>query len=110
MTRPEHNIGAFVGRVKSKIRLFIFTDPSLLKAISKITSYYTLSRPNFRDGLLRGDIEDLEEGDSIFHNSPHDYYQNRPEVSDEIDVDYDEEEKENMLELFYSLSLRACLT
>ena len=42
---------------------------------------------------MRGNIEDLEEGESIFHNSPHDYYENRPEFSDEVDVDYDEEEK-----------------
>ena len=61
---------------------------------SVAVKYLSTVHPNFRDGLLRGDIEDLEEGDSIFHNSPHDYYQNRPDNSDEIDVDYDEEENE----------------
>ena len=58
--------------------------------------YLSTVHPNFRDGLLKGNIEDLDENESIFHNSPHDYYENRPDKSDEKDVTYDEEEvKEN---------------
>ena len=55
--------------------------------------YLSNIHPNFRDGLLKGNVEELEETESIFHNSPHDYYENRPEESNEIDVIYDEEEK-----------------
>ena len=56
--------------------------------------YLSTVHPNFRDGLLKGNIEDLDDNESIFHNSPHDYYQNRPDKSDEEDVAYDEEEEE----------------
>ena len=61
---------------------------------SVAVKYLSTVHPNFRDGLLRGRIEDLEENESIFHNSPHDYYENRPDESDEVDVDYNEEEQE----------------
>ena len=30
--------------------------------------------------------KDLEETEKIFHNSPHDYYENRPDKSEEEDV------------------------
>ena len=59
--------------------------------------------PNFRDGLLKGNIENLSEGESIFHNSPHSYYESRPERSDESDVVYDSEELEN--NYWHNLSL-----
>ena len=61
---------------------------------SVAVKYLSTVHPNFRDGLLRGNIEDLEENENIFHNSPHDYYENRPDESDELDVEYDEEEQE----------------
>ena len=32
--------------------------------------YLSTIHPNFRDGLLKSNIEELEENDSIFHNSP----------------------------------------
>ena len=54
--------------------------------------YLSTVHPNFRDGLLKGNIDDLDENENIFHNSPHDYFENRPDKSDEEDVDYDEEE------------------
>ena len=41
---------------------------------------------------MKGNIESLKDGESIFHNSPHEYYEQRPDVSDEADVDYDPEE------------------
>ena len=34
--------------------------------------------PHFRDGLLKGNVETLSEDESIFHNSPHQYYESRP--------------------------------
>ena len=55
--------------------------------------YLSTVHPNFRDGLLKGNLEDLEENEKIFHNSSQDYYENRPDKSDEEDVDYDEEEQ-----------------
>ena len=56
--------------------------------------YLSTVHPHFRDGLLKGYLEDLDEDESIFHNSAYDYYENRPEQSDEPDVDYDKEERE----------------
>ena len=49
--------------------------------------------PHFRDGLLKGNVESLSENDSIFHNSPHRYFEIRPFKSDEEYVTYDEIEK-----------------
>ena len=49
--------------------------------------------PDFRDGLLRGNLEEIETNESIFHYSPHDYYESRPVSSDDSCVNYIEEEK-----------------
>ena len=43
---------------------------------SVMVKYLSTRHPHFRDGLLKGGLEDLEEEDSIFHMSPHDYYSN----------------------------------
>ena len=40
--------------------------------------YISTCHPNFRDGLLKGNIEKIEDDESIFHNSVHTYYENRP--------------------------------
>ena len=56
--------------------------------------YLSTVHPHFRDGLIKGNVEDLEEEESIFHNSPHDYYECRPEESNEAGVEYDNEEQE----------------
>ena len=40
--------------------------------------YLSTIHPHFRDGLLKGKLEDIEENESIFHNSPHQYFENRP--------------------------------
>ena len=39
--------------------------------------HLTTMHPHFRDGLLKGNIEDLDEDEPIFHMSPHQYYENR---------------------------------
>ena len=52
--------------------------------------YLSTVHPHFRDGLLKGNLEDLDEEESIFHNSAHDYFENRPEKSNEPNVQYDE--------------------
>ena len=58
---------------------------------SVIVKYLSTVHPNFRDGLLKGNIDNLDENESIF--SPHQYYENRPEESfDQDKIYYDEEE------------------
>ena len=55
--------------------------------------YLSTLHPHFRDGLLRGNIEELSENEPIFHKSAHQYYENRPEKSINPEkIDYDEEE------------------
>ena len=44
---------------------------------SVVVKYLSTIHPHFRDGLLRSDLENLKDGESIFHNSPHKYYENR---------------------------------
>ena len=71
---------------------------SMTKSSVKI-KYLSTVHPNFRDGLLKGNIEDLDESESIFHNSPHTYYESRPDVTDltyqdeyhpvELDLDWE---------------------
>ena len=51
--------------------------------------YLSTMHPHFRDGLLKGNIENLPESESIFHNSPHTYFENRPFESSEPFVIYD---------------------
>ena len=53
-----------------------------------VVVFISTKHPERREGLLRSDLEDLDEDDKIFHKSIHDYYQIRP-----IDDD-DDEEKE----------------
>jgi hypothetical protein len=44
---------------------------------SVVVKFLSTVHPHFRDGLLKSDIENLEDGESIFHNSPHKYYESR---------------------------------
>ena len=46
----------------------------------------------FRDGLLKGKIDELLDNESVFHNIPHEYYERRPDQSNDPDVNYDKEE------------------
>ena len=59
---------------------------------SVVVKYLSTIHPNHRDGLLKGNIEGLEANESIFHNSPHEYYENRPEKSDQPGVNYNPEQ------------------
>ena len=56
---------------------------------SEVVKFISTNHPHDREGLLRSDLDELEEGQSIFHNSLHDYYQDRPLNSDEDDEDWD---------------------
>ena len=60
---------------------------------SVIVKYLSTIHPHFRDGLLKGNMESLDDQESIFHNSPHQYYENRPDESTDQDkIEYDKEE------------------
>ena len=55
--------------------------------------YISTCHPNFRDGLLKGNIENIEDNESIFHNSVHTYYENRPYILvKDPNKDYHEDE------------------
>ena len=56
---------------------------------SIIVKYLSTIHPNFRDGLLRGDLDNLEEDESIFHLSLHQYYESR-DMKCRPDVDYED--------------------
>jgi hypothetical protein len=44
---------------------------------SIVVKHLTTVHPHYRDGLLKGNLEKLSENESIFHMSPHQYYENR---------------------------------
>ena len=75
---------------------------SMTKCSCKV-KYLSTIHPHFRDGLLKGNLQSLQEGESIFHTSPQQYYENRPEDSNESDVIYHEEEL--LCDYWESLSL-----
>ena len=54
--------------------------------------YLSTVHPHFRDGLLRSDIDSLEENESVFHDSPHQYYESRT-MECIAGVRYEEDEK-----------------
>ena len=60
---------------------------------SVVVKYLSTIHPNHRDGLLKGNIDQLDANETIFHNSPHEYYENRPEESDQPGVHYGPEQK-----------------
>ena len=46
---------------------------------STVVKYVTTCHPNFRDGLLKSNLEDIDDAkESLFHDSPSTYYENRP--------------------------------
>ena len=46
--------------------------------------YISTNHPHHRDGLLKGNIEELNDDEPIFHSSAHQYYESRPLASDQI--------------------------
>ena len=70
---------------------------------SVVVKFLSTIHPHFRDGLLKSDIESLEDGDSIFHNSPHKYYESRElECIDGITYEDDECEPDYWIKLTLS--------
>ena len=50
---------------------------------SDVVRYISTEHPDRREGLLRPNLDSLEEGESIFHKSLHDYYCLRPDEDEE---------------------------
>ena len=90
------------GEVSVQEAIYQLLGLSMTKCSCKV-KYLSTIHPHFRDGLLKGNLQDLQDGDTIFHTSPHQYYENRPEDSNEINVIYDEEEL--MTDYWENLSL-----
>ena len=61
-------------------------DP-MCKSSVKV-KHISTAHPNFREGLLKGNLEALKEGEKIFHCSQHEYYENRPLETDDADEDF----------------------
>ena len=58
--------------------------------------YLSTSHPHHRDGLLKGNIAELEENESVFHLSHQQYYEARPLYSINVeDIIYSQEELQN---------------
>ena len=62
-----------------------------LTMFSTVVKFINANHPERREGLLKSkaEIETLEEGDSVFHNSIHTYYAARPLNSEDDDTDWD---------------------
>ena len=58
---------------------------------SCIVKFINTCHPDRREGLLKANLEHLTDNESIFHNSLHDYYQDRPFTGydEEDDADFD---------------------
>ena len=54
--------------------------------------YLSTIHPHFRDGLIKGNIQNLDKEESIFHMSPHQYYEKRP-TNCTPGINYKEDEK-----------------
>ena len=64
----------------------------MTKSSTKV-KYLSTVHPHFRDGLLKGNLEDLKENESIFHRSAHQYYESRPEESlNQEKIHYEDDE------------------
>ena len=56
---------------------------------SDVVRFINTNHPDHREGLLKANLDDLEKGESVFHNSLHDYYQDRPINSDDDETDWE---------------------
>ena len=58
---------------------------------SQIVKFISTNHPNQREGLLKPNLEELGDDETVFQNSLHDYYQDRPRNSDDTgdEIDWD---------------------
>ena len=61
-----------------------------MSKFSTKVKFLSTNHPNFRDGLLKGNLDDLPEDEPIFHFSAHQYYENRPLDNPEDTVYWEE--------------------
>ena len=61
-----------------------------MSKFSTKVKFLSTNHPNFRDGLLKGNLDELRENESIFHMSAHQYYENRPLNNPEDMIDWEE--------------------
>ena len=59
-----------------------------MTSFSTVVKFINTNHPDRREGLLKGNLEHLNNDESIFHSSLHDYYQDRPFTIDEGDTDW----------------------
>ena len=60
-----------------------------MSRFSEVVKFINSNHPESRDGLRKQDLANLPAGESIFHNSIHDYYTNRPKNSPNSDTDWE---------------------
>ena len=68
---------------------------AMTKSSEKVKTIST-AHPHFREGLLKTNLESLENGEKIFHTSKHEYYENRPLDTDEDQSDFEENFWDNL--------------
>ena len=63
-----------------------------LTKFSSVVKFINSHHPEHREGLLRSqaELENLSEGESVFHNSIHTYYEARPFNSEGDETDWDD--------------------
>eukprot|EP00092_Neocalanus_flemingeri_P022722 GFUD01024642.1.p1 GENE.GFUD01024642.1~~GFUD01024642.1.p1 ORF type:complete len:2733 (+),score=580.47 GFUD01024642.1:994-8199(+) len=79
--------GREVGIQEAVYRLLGLT----MTKFSAVVRFINTNHPDRREGLLKSDLNNLDdEEEGIFHNSIHDYYQDRPVNSKEDETEWDE--------------------
>ena len=56
---------------------------------SDIVRFINTNHPDRRDGLLKSNLDTLDDNAEIFHSSLHDYYEDRPLNCESDDTDWD---------------------
>ena len=60
-----------------------------------VVRFIGTSHPERREGLLKSNLDELDEDEKFFQNSLHDYYQIRPQDEDGETDDLDNDDDEN---------------
>lgn len=61
-----------------------------MSKFSEVVKFINSAHPHRRDGLLKQNLDSLQEGESVFHNSIHDYYENRPYNSSKDNTNWED--------------------
>ena len=59
---------------------------------SEVVRFVNTNHPDRRDGLLKGNVESLNEDEEVFHNSLHNYYEDRPTDDEDDETNWDDME------------------